>query len=62
MRIACVQVATVDGEINANRARALGLTEQALANNPDLVILPELVTTGYCTNDYTTVCGGSLKV
>ena len=53
MRIACVQVATVDGEINANRARALGLTEQALANNPDLVILPELVTTGYCTNDYT---------
>ncbi len=55
MRIACVQVATVDGEINANRARALGLTEQALAENPDLVILPELVTTGYCTNDYTTV-------
>lgn len=55
MRIACVQVATVDGEINANRARALDLTEQALAENPDLVILPELVTTGYCTNDYTTV-------
>lgn len=55
MRIACVQVASVDGEIEANRARALSLTERALATNPDMVILPELVTTGYCTNDYTTV-------
>ncbi|MCY3957754.1 MAG: carbon-nitrogen hydrolase family protein [Chloroflexi bacterium] len=55
MRIACVQVATVDGEINANRARALRLTEQALGDSPDLVVLPELVTTGYCTDDYSTV-------
>ena len=55
MRIACVQVATVDREITANRARALELTEQALAESPNLVILPELVTTGYCTNDYTAV-------
>ena len=55
MRIACVQVATVDGEIDANRVRALRLAEQALANSPDLVILPELVTTGYCTDDYATV-------
>lgn len=53
MRITCVQVATVDGEIKANRARALCLTEQALTSSPDLVILPELVTTGYCTDDYT---------
>ena len=55
MRIACAQVATVDGEIDANRARALRLTEKALAKSPDLVILPELVTTGYCTDDYATV-------
>lgn len=55
MRIACAQVATVDGEIDANRARALRLTEKALAKSPDLVILPELVTTGYCTHDYATV-------
>ena len=55
MRIACVQVATVDGEIDANRAGALRLTEKALASNPDLVVLPELVTTGYCTDDYATV-------
>jgi predicted amidohydrolase len=55
MRIACVQVATVDGEVGANRARALRLTQQALAESPDLVILPELVTTGYFTDDYTTV-------
>lgn len=55
MRVACVQVATVDGEIDANRARAVSLAEQALVSNPDLVILPELVTTGYCTDDYATV-------
>ncbi|MDE2869654.1 MAG: carbon-nitrogen hydrolase family protein [Chloroflexota bacterium] len=55
MRIACVQVATIDGKTDANRVRALRLAEQALANSPDLVILPELVTTGYCTDDYTTV-------
>lgn len=55
MRIACVQVATVDGEIAANRQRALRLTEQAIAEGADLAILPELVTTGYCTDDYTTV-------
>ena len=55
MRIACVQVATVDGHIAANRERALRLTEQALAEGADLAILPELVTTGYCTHDYATV-------
>lgn len=55
MRIACVQVAAVDGEISANRKQALHLTEQALAEGADLAILPELVTTGYCTNDYTMV-------
>jgi len=55
MRVVCVQVATVDGEISANRKQALHLTEQALAEGADLAILPELVTTGYCTNDYTMV-------
>lgn len=59
MRIACVQVATVDGEIDANRASTLRLTEQALASSPDLVILPELVTTGYCADDYSTVAENS---
>jgi len=55
MRIACVQVATVDGQIDANRTRAVRLTEKALAEKPSLAILPELVTTGYCTDDYATV-------
>lgn len=55
MRITCVQVATVDGDVEANRSRALRLTKLALADNPDLVVLPELLTTGYCTHDYTTV-------
>ena len=30
MRVACVQVALVDGEIEANRDRVLRMTEQAL--------------------------------
>ena len=55
MRIACVQVATVDGQIDANRTRAVRLTEKALAERPSLAILPELMTTGYCTDDYATV-------
>lgn len=55
VRIACVQVATVDGEISANRERVLRLTERALAEGAELAILPELVTTGYCTHDYATV-------
>ena len=58
MRIACVQVATVDGEVVENRSRALRLTQQALAQGTDLAILPELVTTGYCTDDYLTVAEG----
>ena len=58
MRIACVQVATVDGEVAANRSRALRLTQQALAQGTDLAILPELVTTGYCTDDYLAVAEG----
>ena len=58
MRIACVQVATVDGEVAANRSRALRLTQQALAQGTDLAILPELVTTGYCTDEYLAVAEG----
>ena len=30
MRVACVQVAIVDGDIEANRERVLRMTEQAI--------------------------------
>jgi predicted amidohydrolase len=53
MRVACVQVALVDGDVKANRERVLRMTEQALWDRPDLVLLPELSTSGYCTDDYT---------
>ena len=52
MRVACVQVALVDGDIEANRERVLRMTEQALWDRPDLVVLPELATSGYCTDNY----------
>jgi predicted amidohydrolase len=55
MRVACVQVAIVDGDIEANRERVLRMTEQAIWDRPDLVVLPELTTSGYCTDDYTQV-------
>ena len=58
MRITCVQVACVDGAIAVNRKRALRLTQEALAEGADLTVLPELVTTGYCTEDYSTVAEG----
>lgn len=52
MRVACVQVAIVDGDIEANRERVLRMTEQALWERPALVLLPELAISGYCTDDY----------
>ena len=55
MRVACVQVALVDGEIEANRDRVLRMTEQALWERPDLVVLPELATSCYSTEDYALV-------
>ena len=55
MRVACVQVAAIDGQIADNRERALHLTQAALAEGVDLAVLPELVTTGYCTRDYASV-------
>ena len=55
MRVACVQVALVDGEIEANRDRVLRMTEQALWERPELVVLPELATSCYSTEDYALV-------
>jgi predicted amidohydrolase len=51
-RIACAQVATVDGEIEANLERCYDLAEQAVDRGAELVALPELVATGYCADDY----------
>lgn len=48
VRIACIAVATVDGMLAANYARALRLGELALAERPDVVLFPEAFAAGYC--------------
>ncbi len=51
-RIACAQVATVDGAVEANLECCYGLAEQAVGGGAQLVALPELAATGYCADDY----------
>ena len=46
-RIACQQVAPVLGELEANRALALSGIREAADNGADVVVLPELITSGY---------------
>ena len=45
----------MDGDVEANRDRVLRMTEQALWERPDLVVLPELATSCYSTDDYARV-------
>jgi predicted amidohydrolase len=47
VRIAAVALATVDGLLDANYQRALRMTEIALAEKPDIVLLPEALAAGY---------------
>jgi len=51
IRVAAVQVQTVDGEVVGNRNRALTLTRRAIEIGADLIVLPEAFTVGYCSTD-----------
>jgi len=46
-RIACQQLAPTFGNLSANRALALAAIREAVADGADVVVLPELVTSGY---------------
>jgi predicted amidohydrolase len=46
-RIACQQLAPVIGDLAANRAIALAAIREAVDNGADVVVLPELITSGY---------------
>ena len=48
VKIAAIPVATVDGMLEANYARALRLAEISLKDKPDIVLLPEAFAAGYC--------------
>ena len=46
-RIACQQLAPVLGDLEGNRARALAAIDAAAGAGAEVVVLPELVTSGY---------------
>ncbi len=47
VRIAAIQMASENGNIKGNLKRAKKLVEDAVAKNPQIVILPEFMPTGY---------------
>jgi predicted amidohydrolase len=47
MTVAALQLAPVLGDVAGNRVRAAAAIQQALDAGADLVVLPELVTSGY---------------
>ncbi len=51
VKVAAISVATVDGLPQANYLRAARLVEIALADSPDIVLLPEAFAAGYCGCD-----------
>jgi predicted amidohydrolase len=51
VRVACQQLAPVVGELDGNRARALAAIDAAAAHGAQVVVLPELVASGYVFRD-----------
>jgi predicted amidohydrolase len=51
IRVACHQLAPVVGELDANRARALAAIDAAADVGAHVVVLPELVSSGYVFRD-----------
>ena len=50
VRIAVVQQDSVPGAVQANRSKALGFAEQALSNDPDIILFHEELLVGYVEN------------
>jgi len=55
MRVALIQLAVVDGEPWANVERATPMIRDVARERPDIVLLPELWTTGYAHDTWNTV-------
>jgi predicted amidohydrolase len=52
MRIALVQMAVTDGDVNANVTKAEAFIRQIAPERPDVILLPELWTTGYACEQW----------
>ncbi len=51
VKIAAVAIASLDGMLEANYARALRLGQIALESQPDILLFPEAFAAGYCSTD-----------
>ena len=62
LRVAAVQVHSQAGQVEANLRHATPFVEQAAAEGAQIVLLPELMPTGYCLTeeiwDGAEPCGG----
>lgn len=56
IHIACAQLAPVFGDVDGNRARASEAVQNAARAGADLLVLPELCTTGYAFTDESEAC------
>ena len=51
VKVAAIQCSSVMGDVNGNRAKIIGLVEQAADNGAKIVVLPEASITGYLSQD-----------
>ena len=51
VQIACAQLALVFGDVDGNRAQTASAVQEAARAGADLIVLPELCTTGYAFTD-----------
>ena len=51
VRVAALAIATIDGMMENNYARALRMAEISLKHQPDLILLPECFAAGFCADE-----------
>ncbi|MFM1964929.1 MAG: hypothetical protein RL134_654 [Actinomycetota bacterium] len=62
MRIVCQQLTPIVGDESANHAATLAAVDDAVARGADLIVLPELCTSGYVFRDHAEVEASALTV
>ena len=59
-RVACVQLAPVLGDVDANLVASTAAIAEAVTGGAQIVVLPELVTSGYMFTDADEACAAAL--